>query len=286
MEIVFCFLVFTAVSCFAGAAGIIMYRQAKIRALGGGRETSVFHKAADFGAYIKKAVLGFNKRFAGYKRYRDAAVILRKLDYDAGISAEDVILAEQACVILSFTLFFMFTGSPAFSAAAGITCFFVPVFILKAKARKKEEEILAELPDALDIIGASIEGGLSLNISMQRYTEKNKNMFSGELGIAVNNIRLGKTFDDSLKEMSDKLRVREVEGFVNGFIRAEKLGGNVKQFIRTGAEDMRKKRFQELRKKAHEAPVKLLIPLMIFIFPVIFIVLFGPVVIKLMAGGF
>ena len=80
------------------------------------------------------------------------------------------------------------------------------------------------------------------------------------------------------------MELKEISNFTNVFIQAEKMGGNIKKILKGQAEDLRNKRFQELKRKAYQAPVKLLIPLIIFIFPVIFIVLFGPIVLKLMSG--
>ena len=102
--------------------------------------------------------------------------------------------------------------------------------------------------------------------------------------IVIKNTQLGKSFGDSMREMDEKLSVKELSGFINAFLQADKLGGNVKEIIKGQAAEIRQKRFQYLKKKAHEAPVKLLIPLMLFIFPVIFIVLFAPIVIKLIQG--
>lgn len=156
--------------------------------------------------------------------------------------------------------------------------------ILKEKVKQKNENILKEMPDAIDIISANIEGGISLTNALKRYVERNQNVFSEELKIVLNKINFGKSFSEALKEMDEKLNLSEITGLVNAFIQADKYGGNVKDIIKAQGDEIRAKRFQYLKKKAHEAPVKLLIPLMIFIFPVIFIVLFGPVVIKLMTG--
>jgi tight adherence protein C len=97
-------------------------------------------------------------------------------------------------------------------------------------------------------------------------------------------MQLGQSSEDAMRDLDRKLEMKEVTSFVNAFLQAEKMGGNVKKIIKDQAEEVRKRRFQHLKKLAHEAPVKLLIPLMIFIFPVIFIVLFGPIIIKLMQG--
>jgi tight adherence protein C len=171
-----------------------------------------------------------------------------------------------------------------FSVSVAAGGYFVPWLVLKAKVREKEAAILSELPDALDIIAANIEGGLSLNMAVSRYVLRNRNVFSDELLFVIKKMQLGRASEEAFREMDKKLDMKETTSFVNAFLQAEKTGGNVKKIIKEQAEEMRKRRFQYLKKLAHEAPVKLLIPLMIFIFPVIFIVLFGPIIIKLMQG--
>jgi tight adherence protein C len=87
-----------------------------------------------------------------------------------------------------------------------------------------------------------------------------------------------------MRKFEEKISLPELTGFIDAVIQADKMGGSIKEIIKAQAAEIRQKRFQYLKKKAHEAPVKLLIPLMLFIFPVIFIILFAPIVIKLIQG--
>ncbi|MFW6211218.1 MAG: type II secretion system F family protein, partial [bacterium] len=172
-----------------------------------------------------------------------------------------------------------------FSAAGAAAGFFAPSFRVNSKLKKQNEAVLKELPDAIDIIGANIEGGLSIQKAVERYAARNKGVFSGKLITAVNETGLGKSFSEAMEKLDRMSDIPEVSSFASAFIQAEKMGGNVKQIIKAQSEEIRNKRFLYLKKKAHEAPVKLLFPLMVFIFPVVFMILFTPIIIKLLSGA-
>jgi tight adherence protein C len=263
---------------------VILFRQDSIRKLKGEAGEGATAKFMALLAYARQAFTGFNGRFSGGKRYKQAAFMLAKTGMNSRMGLMDFMLAEQAAAAGIFAVCVAATSDIFLSLAAGAAGFFLPWMTLKSKVRKKEEAILAELPDALDIIAAGIEGGLSLNASLARYASGYRNAFSDEISLAVRQMQLGRSSSEALGEMEAKLDMKEVSSFTGSYLQAEKTGGNVKKVIKAQADEVRKQRFMRLKKQAHEAPVKLLIPLMIFIFPVVFIVLFGPIIIKLMSG--
>jgi Flp pilus assembly protein TadB len=284
MGFIIALLTGTCVGCFAGGIGIITLRRASLQKLKGAKKLSLLNKIRDTSGQIKQKLLQANCRIAGAKRYSRIAVVIDKLDMSGKMTVPQLILAEEASVACGVLLLWLLTGSLFAGACGGAAAYFIPAFVLGSKLKKRQSEILKELPDALDIICANIEGGLSLNRSVFRYAEKNKGLLAEEFSTAAKKTQLGKSFSEAVREMDERLDIKDLSASLGAFVHAERSGGNLKDIIKAQAEEVRKKRFQNLKQKAHEAPVKLLFPLMAFIFPVIFIVLFGPIIIKLMAG--
>ncbi len=284
MSVIIAFLVFAAAASLAGGVAIVAYRQKALKELKGEASFSTGEKAREFWVYVKKGILKANGAFVKNRRYGQVLFLLKKLNMDDKLDRESFLFMEEAAVLSAFLIGHMLFNDMLFSLALSLGAYFVPWLMLKSKARQKDDAVLRELPDALDIIAANIEGGLSLNQAVSRYAVRNRNVFSDELLHVIKTMQLGKSSEDALRELDVKLEMKDVSSFINAYLQAEKMGGNVKKIIKDQAEEVRKRRFQHLKKLAHEAPVKLLIPLMIFIFPVIFIVLFGPIVIKVMQG--
>ncbi len=284
MKIFILISVFLSVTSFLYFIFILIYRYRNISLLRGKQIDSLNTNLKNFFIYLKGYLLNFNKNFIKFKRYENISLLINRLNLNKQISCENFMIYEEAGFIIAFFVAYIIFENLLLGFILALAGFFAPEIILKSKVRRKDENILKELPDSIDIISANIEGGLSIIKAISKYLERNKNDFAEELKIVMNNINIGRSFSEALQDMNKKLNLNEVNGLVNVFIQADKFGGNVKEIIRAQSDEIRAKRFQILKKKAHEAPVKLLIPLIIFIFPVIFIVLFGPVIIKLMSG--
>ena len=284
MKTVFALLLFISIASFAGAVALISYRQKTIRALAGYNTIEMRKKIREVFVYLRTYIIKINQNLVKNNRYENIVKLLKKINQEDKITPEYFLFLEQLTVIVLGLLTFVICGDWLISMGVAIFAFFLPKLVLREKIRNKQNTILIEMPDAFDIIGANIEGGLSVNQAMSRYCSRIKGVFSAELMIVIRKTQLGKSFSAALSELNEKMSVRELSGFVNAFIQADKSGGNIREIIKNQAIEIRQKRFQYLKKKAHEAPVKLLLPLMLFIFPVIFIVLFVPIVIKLMQG--
>ncbi len=283
LEILFAALVFCCWAALSAALFSVIFRNAEINKLKGVVFTGAAAKAKEALLSLRARINSANRFLTKLRRYDEIAALLKMTGAESCAPGEDFVLKEEACAICGAVVGIIFFPGIA-AAAFGTAAFFIPELLLKSKAARKKEEMLREMPDAYDIIAAGIEGGLSAQMALARYASGAKGAFGAELLQAVKQIQLGAGFESALKKMYEKNRVAELGGFISGFIQAEKAGGNIKETIRSQASEIRQKRFMALKKKAHEAPVKLLIPLILFIFPVIFIILFGPVMIKLMNG--
>lgn len=167
----------------------------------------------------------------------------------------------------------------------GITLFgyMIPSFKLNEARKKREGSIIRMLPTYLDFITMAVEAGLSLaGALVQATTNGPEGLFKQELERVNRDIKAGAGRVEALESMAERLDLREVTGVVAALAQAEKTGGDIGNTLRVQADQQRVDRFQRAEKKAMEAPVKLIFPLVAFIFPTTFIVLGFPIVMKLL----
>ena len=130
----------------------------------------------------------------------------------------------------------------------------------------------------------SVEAGLNLSGALQQAMQKGPDgPLRNEFSIVMRDLRAGVTRAEALKRMAERLDVEDITRFVNAMVQAEKMGSSMAATLRIQSEQRRTERFQRAEKKAMEAPVKLIFPLIVFIFPVTFIVLGFPIVMKFLA---
>jgi tight adherence protein C len=171
---------------------------------------------------------------------------------------------------------------PLLAAALG---FFLPVLWLSSQISRRKNSIIKSLPDALDLLTVCVEAGLGFDGAMQKVTEK----WNDDLAIAfarvLQEIRLGKTRREALRDMSDRMEVTDVTSFVAAIIQADQLGVSIAKVLRIQSDQMRVRRRQRAEEKAHQAPVKMLFPMVFLIFPSIYIILLGPAILLVVGGG-
>jgi tight adherence protein C len=163
--------------------------------------------------------------------------------------------------------------------------FMLPVLWLSSKIRRRQDEIIKALPDALDLLTICVEAGLGFDAAMAKVAEKWENELSRAFGRVIHEIRLGKLRREALREMEHNVGVTDVTSFVAAVIQADQLGVSMAKVMRIQSEQMRIKRRQRAEEKAHQAPVKMLFPMVFLIFPSIYIVLLGPAVLVIMNSG-
>ncbi len=160
--------------------------------------------------------------------------------------------------------------------------FFLPVFWLGSKIRGRKANVIKALPDALDLLTICVEAGLGFDQAVQKVSEKWDNELSRAFGRVLQEIRLGKTRREALRDMSSRIDVNDMTSFIAAVIQSEQLGVSMAKVLRIQSDQMRVRRRQRAEEKARQAPVKMLFPLVFLIFPSIFIVLLGPAVLQLM----
>ncbi|MRX11414.1 type II secretion system F family protein [Pseudoduganella sp. FT25W] len=170
--------------------------------------------------------------------------------------------------------------------AGALLGFFYPRIWLRDLLKTRRSELLKTLPFYLDIITLCVEAGLNLQGALNQAVAKGpKGVLRSEIQRVLRDIRAGKARADALRGMAERLNEPNVTHFVTAVIQAERMGMNLGPVLRAQADQRRSERFLRAEKLAMEAPVKMLFPLIAFIFPCTFIVLFFPIAMKFMHPG-
>jgi tight adherence protein C len=168
-----------------------------------------------------------------------------------------------------------------FTGVMAVLGFLLPTIWLGGRIRRRQDEIVKTLPDALDLLTISVEAGLPFDGAMQRVADKWDNEISKGFNRLLTEMRVGKARRDALRDMADRMEVPDITSFVAALIQADQLGISIAKVLRIQSEQMRIKRRQRAEEKAQQAPIKMLIPMTFLIFPTILIVILGPSVIIL-----
>lgn len=173
-----------------------------------------------------------------------------------------------------------------FSLISAVLGFYLPVLLLHHKVAARRQSMQLALPDALDLITVSVEAGLGFEGALVKLSEKMKGPLVEEFTRTLNEMRVGVSRRDALAAMGERCNLPDIRSFTMSMIQADQLGISIGNVLRVKSAAIREKRQQGAEEMAMKAPVKMLFPLVFFIFPAIFIVLLGPAVIKIIDVSF
>ena len=159
--------------------------------------------------------------------------------------------------------------------------FLIPWMWLKSAVRSRQRVIVRGLPDALDLVTTCVEAGLGLDAALSRVAEQMKGPLALELAQTLSEISMGRLRREALSDLGARTDVQELISFVNAVIQAEQLGVSVAQVLKVQSDQMRTRRRQKAEQLAHEAAIKMIFPLVLFIFPAFMVVILGPAVINI-----
>ncbi len=171
---------------------------------------------------------------------------------------------------------FLYIGGAIFAG------FFVPHLMLTSRITRRQSEIRKAMPDALDLLTICVEAGLGFDAAMSRVSEKWENELSLAFARTIREVQLGKTRREALRDMADRLGIPEMSSFVAAIIQSEMLGVSMARVLRIQSDQMRVKRRQRAEEAAHKAPVKMIIPMALLIFPSIMIIILTPAALQIM----
>ncbi len=203
--------------------------------------------------------------------------------YISAISAEDFIAVRALLTLFGMALFIMciMLGN-AVSGLLMVICLYIyPGAWLKTIVKKRHLEIMKALPNVLDLLTLSVEAGKDFLTSLRDILGRRKTDALGEeLGRTFKEIQLGKKRQHALRDLSFRVKQPDLSAVLNAIIQAEELGVSIGNLLKIQGDMLRNKRFTRAEKLANEAPVKILFPMVIFIFPAVILILMVPILMQ------
>jgi tight adherence protein C len=163
----------------------------------------------------------------------------------------------------------------------GFIGYWAPSYAVSVRARRRQEAVAADLPDALDLLAVSVEAGLGFDGAISKLTEHMDGPLIDEFEFALGEMRIGESRAEAMKGMAERVAAPEMASFVRAVVQADQLGISMGRLLRVQAADTRSKRQDAAEEKAMKAPIKMLFPMVIFIFPAMFLVILGPAFLNL-----
>jgi tight adherence protein C len=163
----------------------------------------------------------------------------------------------------------------------GALGFIGPDYVVNSKIKSRQEKIRAQLPDALDLLAVSVEAGLGFDGAVAKLTESLTGPLIDEFNLTLSEMRVGESRPEALRKLSDRAQVPELSAFTRALIQADTLGISLGRILRVQAADTRERRQSLAEERAMKAPIKMLFPTVLFIFPSMFIVTIGPAFLSL-----
>ena len=168
-----------------------------------------------------------------------------------------------------------------FASMLGAVGYIAPAVVVSQRAKRRQSTIVAQLPDALDLLAVSVEAGLGFDGAVAKLTQYMSGPLPEEFELALGEMRIGESRSDALKKLAQRAGTPEVGSFVRSIVQADQLGTSLGRILRVQATDTRLKRQATAEERAMKAPIKMLFPTVAFIFPAMFIVILGPALLSL-----
>ena len=285
--------------------GIAVFLAGEVATAPQRRRHVALRRASSYGAARKQMgpeVLRFRERVLAPSVERLAGLTLR---LNPRVSAEAIgtrLIAAGLTARISTTQFLALKGCLAIGGAfvsltlavatapvAGVVLapvlgclgFLLPDLVLSLRIRGRRERIRSELPDALDLLAVSVEAGLGLDGAITKLTEHMEGALVEEFALTLGEMRIGEARHDALKKLAERVPAPELAAFVRSVVQADQLGISLGRILRVQAADSRLKRQAAAEERAMKAPIKMLFPTGLFIFPAMFLVVLGPALLNL-----
>lgn len=224
---------------------------------------------------------GFWTRLKVFRTYSEFLGSLIQRASKSAWSPSDIMVGQVLILFFLLLLFQILLANFPLAAGLSIIGAFLPVSWLRDLALRREAKILKEFPSALETLSLCAEAGLSLERGLSQYLETaGCHPLADELGKILEQTKLGSSRKDALRAFDRRLRLSDVTLFVTSVSHAERFGTGIAKTLRQLSETLRDKQSQRIEKAVNQLPVKMLIPLLLFIMPVTFLIIFGPVLLS------
>lgn len=186
-------------------------------------------------------------------------------------------------LFMLFVLLYPLASALLVTLAGTMIGLYLPNIWLRNRITARQQAITRSLPDALDRISICVDAGLGFEAALHKVSLQGKNELAEELRGVINEIRLGVPRAEALRHLVERTAVDDIASFVAVLIQADQLGIAIRTVLHTQSEQMRVRRRQRAEESAHKAPIKMLFPLVFFIFPAMFAVILGPAIPRILA---
>ena len=197
--------------------------------------------------------------------------------------ASAVAIPAIALLLVPRRNFLLFAASMVLAILVGVI---LPIAYVDRRARRRQERLRRAIPDSLDLLVVCVEAGVSLDAAIMRVAREMAILHSdlaNELLVVHRRVNAGISREQALRGLWERTGVEDLRGLAANMIQCEKWGTSIATVLRVYAESLRRKRKQLAEKRAATAPLKMMIPLALFIFPAIFVVLLGPAMMSISA---
>ena len=230
---------------------------------------------------------GIALRFTPVNLRQQTEQLLDLAGHPGHLTVNDFLVIRMLLAVLLPGLVFVLSGAGSLDkkmlvmAAGFILALILPSFILKRKIKTRQQRITRDLPDNLDLLTVSVEAGLGFDQALLKVVEKTHGPLAEEFKRVLHEIRIGRSRRDAMREMSTRTGVEDLHTFVAAIIQADQLGVSIGNVLRIQSQQLRQKRRLKAEERAQKAPIKMLIPMIFFIFPSLFIILLGPGILQI-----
>jgi tight adherence protein C len=287
------FLIFAAVGGMANQQSGVSRSLAVLQAMTDAPEELTSELERPFGERILEPLYGrlqaLGRRITGADQVERIRQKLDKAGNPAGWTVDRVATGKVLGVICGFA----FAGLLALMLHKGIGVSAVligvgsvlgfngPTIFLYNTALKRDETMQREIADAIDLLTISVEAGLGFDAALQQVARNTTGPLALEFSRVLQEMQIGRGRTDALRALGDRTSISEIRGFISAMVQADSFGIPIAQVLRVQSKEMRVKRRQRAEEKAAQVPVKIMIPVVLFILPCLFIVVLGPAAISI-----
>ena len=229
--------------------------------------------SARFGSVLRQKLDHAGKRHVQVEQYA-VYILLCMVGFPVGFYALNVALLQYSNDVLLYMI----------PALIGLG-YFYPLIRLNSEVERRQQAIFRAFPDFVDLLTVCLEAGMGLDAALNLVAKKAQpSPLRDELDYTIQQIRVGQSRGEALKDLARRLDMREVTSFVVAVVQAEQIGTSLSNILKIQSEISRDARWQKAQELAQKAPIKMLFPMILLIFPNIFLIIFGPLVLEYMSG--
>lgn len=257
-------------------------------------DESVEEKKKDLANSVKRVLKKFNKKFFVQGKIKiKIEQRLAKLGKQSNFKPGDILVFKEVAVGLGLIIagFLYMQGivtNPLILVCIVVLSFFIPDYYIAKKIKDRADEIRISLPGVVDLLTLCVEAGLDFMSAFEKIITKQKggkkDPLIEEINLMLGEIKLGLTRRDALKNLAKRVDIPEISAFISVLLQTEELGTDLVVIMRDYAAEIRIKRLQMAEKKAAQIGTKMIFPMIIFIFPMTFVIILVPLVIKYFTG--